>query len=212
MPPIERSPPRMNPPSDPPPEPPPPEPPPSEVTLWLAQFDAADAAVAPRLFELLYDELRRLARSQLRREDPGHTLSATALTHEAWFRLAAQTRTQWKNRAHFLAVAATMMRRILVNYAQAKRAAKREAERIDITLAGLEQLAGTPDRDVIAVHEALLAFEAVDARAARVVELRFFGGLEIEEIAELLGISPASVKRDWTLARAWLRRELSGGA
>ena len=201
----------MPPPTDSQPDPPP-EPAASDVTQWLAQFDAADPAVAPRLFELLYDELRRLARGQLRREDPGHTLSATALTHEAWFRLAAQTRTQWKNRAHFLAVAATMMRRILVNHAEAKRAAKREAERVHVTLAGLEQLAGTPDRDVIAVHEALLAFEAVDPRAARVVELRFFGGLEIDEIAELLVTSPATVKRDWTLARAWLRRELGGSA
>jgi RNA polymerase sigma factor (TIGR02999 family) len=185
---------------------------PAEVTQWLAQHDAADPAVAQRLFELLYDELRRLARSQLRREDPGHTLSATALTHEAWFRLSAQTRTQWKNRGHFLAVAATMMRRILVNHAEAKRAAKREADLVALTLSGIEQLAGTPDRDVVAVHEALLAFEALDARAAKVVELRFFGGLEIEEIAEVLGTSPATVKRDWTLARAWLQRELSGAA
>jgi RNA polymerase sigma factor (TIGR02999 family) len=184
---------------------------PSEVTQWLAQFDAADPAVAPRLFELLYDELRRLARSQLRRENPGHTLSATALTHEAWFRLSAQTRTQWKNRSHFLAVASTMMRRILVNHAQAHRAAKREAELVPLTLDGVEQIAGSPDRDVIAVHEALLAFEAIDARAAQVVELRFFGGLEIDEIAELLGTSPATVKRDWTLARAWLHRELRAG-
>jgi RNA polymerase sigma factor (TIGR02999 family) len=181
---------------------------PAEVTQWLAQFDAADPAVAARLFELLYAELRRLARSQLRREDPGHTLSATALTHEAWFRLSAQTRTQWKNRGHFLAVAATMMRRILVNHAEAKRAAKREAEIVALTVSGLEQLSAGPDRDVVAVHEALLAFEAVDARAAKVVELRFFGGLEIDEIGELLGISPATVKRDWTLAQAWLRREL----
>jgi RNA polymerase sigma factor (TIGR02999 family) len=181
---------------------------PAEVTQWLAQFDAADPAVAARLFELLYAELRRLARSQLRKEDPGHTLSATALTHEAWFRLSAQTRTQWKNRGHFLAVAATMMRRILVNHAEAKRAAKREAEIVALTVSGLEQLGAGPDCDVVAVHEALLAFEAVDARAAKVVELRFFGGLEIDEIGELLGISPATVKRDWTLAQAWLRREL----
>jgi len=183
---------------------------PSEITQWLAQFDAADPAQAQQLFEALYDELRRLARSQLRREDPGHTLSATALTHEAWFRLAAQTRTQWTNRGHFLAVAATMMRRILVNHAEARRAAKREAELVPLTLSGIEQIAGSPERDVVAVHEALLAFEALDARAAKVVELRFFGGLEIEEIAEALGLSAATVKRDWTVARAWLQRELSG--
>lgn len=183
---------------------------PSDVTQWLAQVgDASDPAVAQRLFEALYDELRRLARSQLRHEDPGHTLSATALTHEAWFRLAAQTRTQWKNRGHFLAVAATMMRRILVNHAEARRAAKRDAELVPVTLSGLEQLAGTPDRDVVAVHEALQAFEAVDPRAAKVVELRFFGGLENEEVADVLGLSPATVKRDWAIARAWLQRALA---
>lgn len=196
---------RMKPPSE------PAEPRSSDVTLWLAQLGGADPAVSSRLFELLYDELRRLARSQLRHENPGHTLSATALTHEAWFRLAEQTRTQWKNRSHFLAVAATMMRRILVNHAEARRAAKRDGALVPLTITGVEELAGEPDRDVVAVHEALLAFEALDARAARVVELRFFGGLEIEEVAELLGVSPATVKRDWTIARAWLRREMSGG-
>jgi RNA polymerase sigma factor (TIGR02999 family) len=185
---------------------------PADVTQWLAQIDASDPAVATQLFEMLYGELRRLARSHLRREDPGHTLSATALTHEAWFRLSAQTRTEWKNRGHFLAVASTMMRRILVNHAEARRAAKREAELVPLTLSGLEEIGAAPDRDVIAVHEALLAFEAIDARAAKVVELRYFGGLEIEEIAELQGTSPATVKRDWTLARAWLRRELGGQA
>lgn len=187
-------------------------PPPSaaEVTQWLAQIDASDPAVATRLFELLYTELRRLARSHLRREDPGHTLSATALTHEAWFRLSAQTRTEWKNRGHFLAVASTMMRRILVNHAEARRAAKREAELVPLTLSGLQEIGAAPDRDLIAVHDALLAFEAIDPRAAKVVELRYFGGLEIDEIAEVQGTSPATVKRDWTLARAWLRRELGG--
>jgi RNA polymerase sigma factor (TIGR02999 family) len=182
---------------------------PAEVTQWLTAVDAADPNVAQRLFELLYDELRRLARGQLRKEDPGHTLSATALTHEAWFRLSAQTRTQWKSRAHFLAIAATMMRRILVNHAEAKRAAKRDGDMLALTQSDLEQIAAEPDLDAAAVHEALLAFEAIDARAARVVELRCFGGLEIQEIAELTGLSPATVKRDWTLARAWLHRELS---
>lgn len=181
---------------------------PAEVTQWLAHVGTDQPAVAQQLFELLYGELRRLARSQLRREDAGHTLSATALTHEAWFRLSAQTRTQWKNRSHFLAVAATMMRRILINHAQARQTAKRDAELVPLTVAGLDQLAATPDQDVLAVHEALLAFEALDPRAAKVVELRFFGGLEVEEVAEALAISPATVKRDWTLAQAWLRREL----
>ena len=185
---------------------------PADITQWLVQQGAADPAVAQRLFELLYKDLRRLARGQLRKENPGHTLSATALTHEAWFRLSAQTRTQWTNRGHFMAVAATMMRRILVNHGEAKRADKRAAECVSLTLTGLEQLAGLPDRDVVAVHEALLAFETVDARAAKVVELRFFGGLEIAEVAEVMSLSPATVKRDWTIARAWLHRELSSGS
>jgi len=184
---------------------------PAEVTQWLDSLQAPDAAAGSRLFELLYDELRRIARSHLRREDPGHTLSATALAHEAWFRMADQNRTQWKNRGHFLAVASTMMRRILVNHELARRAAKRDAELVPVTLSGLEQLGAPPDRDLVAVHEALLAFEAIDPRAAKVVELRFFGGLENEEIGAVLGISLATVKRDWSLARAWLHRELGGG-
>ena len=182
----------------------------AQVTQWLSGLDSADPGTASKLFELLYDDLRRLARSHLRHEDSGHTLSATALAHEAWFRMAGQNRTQWKNRSHFLAVSSTMMRRILVNHAAAQQAAKRNAERVTITLDGLAQIGMAPDRDLVAVHEALLAFEALDARAAKVVELRFFGGLENDEVAEVLGISLATVKRDWTLARAWLHRALTG--
>ena len=185
-----------------------------ELTRWLSAQqqegdDPATAELGNRLFALLYDELRRMARSHLRREDAGHTLSATALSHEAWFRMAEQSRTQWRNRAHFLAVASLMMRRILVNHAMARRAEKRDAELVPVTLSGLEALALPADRDLVAVHEALLALEQMDPRAAKGVELRFFGGLENEEIAEVLGVSLATVKRDWALARAWLHRELS---
>ena len=188
----------------------------SDVTTWLAQLSAGDgsgqdkAAVGTQLFELLYDELRRIARSHLRKENAGHTLSATGLAHEAWFRMAEQTRTQWKNRNHFLAVASTMMRRILVNHELARRAHKRDVEMVSVTTGGLENISGAADADVVAVHEALLAFEAIDARAAKVVELRFFGGLENEEIAQVMGLSLATVKRDWVLARAWLQRSLQG--
>ncbi|OYU96683.1 MAG: hypothetical protein CFE45_19075 [Burkholderiales bacterium PBB5] len=175
---------------------------PGQVTQWLSALEVIEPTTANRLFEALYGELRRLARSHMRRESADHTLSATALAHEAWFRLSAQTRTQWRNRGHFLAVASTMMRRILVNHEQARRAAKRDMQLVAMTLSGLEQLGAAPDRDVVAVHEALLAFEA------EVVELRFFGGLENEEVAEVLGVSLATVKRDWTLARAWLHRAL----
>ena len=185
---------------------------PGQVTQWLAALDVIEPQTANRLFELLYDDLRRLARGHMRRENPAHTLSATALAHEAWFRMAEQTRTQWKNRNHFMAVASTMMRRILVNHELARRAAKRDVDLVMVTLSGMELLGAARDRDLVAVHEALLAFEPIDARAAKVVELRFFGGLENEEIADALGISLATVKRDWVLARAWLHRELGGGA
>ncbi len=181
-----------------------------EVTQWLHELGAATPGASSRLFEMLYDELRRMARSHLRREHPGHTLSATGLAHEAWFRMAEQSRTHWRNRSHFLAVASTMMRRILVNHELARRAAKRDAELVSLTLSGLEQIGLAPDHDVVAVHDALLAFETVDLRAAKVVELRFFGGLENEEVAQALDISLATVKRDWALARAWLHRELGG--
>ena len=183
---------------------------PGQVTQWLGGLAGMAPDTANRLFELLYDDLRRLARGHMRRENPGHTLSATALAHEAWFRMTEQTRTHWKNRSHFLAVSSTMMRRILVNHELARRAAKRDAELVVLTLDGLEQIGAPPDRDLVAVHEALLAFETVDARAAKVVELRFFGGLENDEIAQVLGVSLATVKRDWTLARAWLHRALNG--
>jgi RNA polymerase sigma factor (TIGR02999 family) len=181
----------------------------SDVTVWLRQLGEANPRASSQLFELLYEELRRVARNHLRRESAGHTLSATGLAHEAWFRMAEQVRTQWQNRSHFLAVASTMMRRILVNHELARRANKRDAELVPMTISGLEQLGGTPDRDLVAVHEALLAFEEVDARAAKVVELRFFGGLDNDEVAQALDVSLATVKRDWCVARAWLHRELA---
>jgi RNA polymerase sigma factor (TIGR02999 family) len=181
----------------------------ADVTVWLRQLGDENPGASSQLFELLYDELRRMARNHLRRENPGHTLSATSLAHEAWFRMAEQSRTQWQNRSHYLAVASTMMRRILVNHELARRANKRDAELVSVTLSGLEQIGAAPDRDLVAVHEALLAFEEVDKRAAKVVELRFFGGLENEEVAEALGVSLATIKRDWAVARAWLHRELA---
>ncbi len=189
---------------------------PADITQWLSQLDAdepspAGAAATDQLFAALYSELKRSANAQMRKEYAGHTLSATALTHEAWFRLAEQTRTRWQSRGHFLGMAAIMMRRILVNHAVAKQALKRDVSLVSLTLTEAQQVAGeAANGDVLRVHEALLAFEQVDARAAKVVELKFFGGLEIEEIAELLSLSPATVKRDWSLARAWLHRELGG--
>jgi RNA polymerase sigma factor (TIGR02999 family) len=182
-----------------------------DITLWLSQLDEGGGPAVDGLFAALYAELKRCASAQLRNEYAAHTLSTTALTHEAWFRLGEQTRTRWQSRGHFLAMASIMMRRILVNHAVAKRAAKRDAPLVSLTLTEAQQVAGdmAGGADVARVHEALLAFEQVDARAAKVVELRFFGGLENTEIAELLGLSLATVKRDWTLARAWLHRELA---
>ncbi len=182
---------------------------PGALTSWLAALEQHDELASRQLFELLYDDLRRMARSQMRRERPEHTLSATALAHEAWFRVAGQNRTRWRDRGHFMAVAATMMRRILVNHELARRADKRDAQMEPLTLGALDQLTDGPAADVVAVHEALLAFERVDPRAAKVVELRFFGGLDHDEIATLLGVSVPTLKRDWALARAWLRRELA---
>jgi RNA polymerase sigma factor (TIGR02999 family) len=181
---------------------------PADVTQWLHSMAEGSSAASARLFEVLYGDLRRLARSHMRREAAGHTLSATALVHEAWFRLADQDRTAWQNRGHFLAVASTMMRRILVNHERGRRADKRDAELLPLTLSGAEQISDGPGPDVVAVHDALLAFETVDPRAAKVVELRFFGGLEVEEVAQALDLSPATVKRDWAIARAWLERAL----
>jgi len=185
---------------------------PPELRQALQTLGAEDLGSpgTDELFARLYDELKRAARSQMRREDAAHTLSATALTHEAWLRLADQG-TRWQSRGHFLALAAIMMRRILVNHAQARQAAKRDAIRVPLTLAEAGAVAAPgQEAEVVRVHEALQAFERVDPRAARVVELKFFGGLEIDEIAELMGLSPATVKRDWALARAWLHRELQG--
>ena len=181
----------------------------ANVTHWLQQLDTGEAGTVDRLFAALYDELKRGAASQMRKEYAGHTLSATALTHEAWFRLTEQTRTQWESRSHFLGMASIMMRRILVNHAVAKQAAKRDAPLVSLTLTEAQQVAGNGQgAEVVRVHDALLAFEQVDPRAAKIVELKFFGGLENEEIAEVMGLSAATVKRDWSLARAWLHREL----
>lgn len=181
------------------------------LTDWLHELGTSPEAVEA-VYTRLYGELRRVAQLHMRREAAGHTMDPTALVHEAWLRLNGQTRAQWNNRGHFMAVASTMMRRILVDHALAKRAAKRDVDLEPISTTLADRHGDGLDGDVVAVHEALLALQTRDERAAKVVELKFFGGLEIEEIAQVLDISPATVKRDWTVARAWLRRELGGEA
>jgi RNA polymerase sigma factor (TIGR02999 family) len=182
----------------------------------LAVDDGAGDLPLGDVLRIAYDELRRLAGDFLRRERPDHTLQPTALVHEAYIRLTEQHGVVWRNRAHFLAVAATMMRRILVNHAEAHRAAKRgggeSCVTLDTSALGAAGAAVEPAVDVLALDEALTALATLDARAARVVELRFFAGLSVEETAEALRISPATVKREWTVARTWLRRELTRAA
>ena len=163
-----------------------------------------------KLMPAVYDELRRQAARYLRREKPGHTLQTTALIHEAYVRLVDQRNVQWQNRAHFFGIAAQMMRRILVDHARTKKRAKRGGSDIKVSLDDATVTVKAQDLDVVAVDEALTRLAKIDEQQSRVVELRFFSGLTVEETAEVMGISPATVKRDWSMAKAWLHRELSG--
>ena len=172
---------------------------------------ADDVASLDALFPAVYEELRRLAGRHLRRERPDHTLQPTALVHEAYMRLAEQHGAAWPSRAHFFGAAAVMMRRILVNHAHAHNAAKRGGGVTRVTLDESVSWAGERDVDLVALDEALTALADQDPRQGRVVELRFFAGLSVEATAEVLGISPATVKREWSVAKAWLRRELTRG-
>lgn len=178
------------------------------VTGLLVAAREGDRAAMQKLFPVVYDALRRIARKKLAGERRGHTLSTTALVHEAYLKLVRLDRVQWQGRAHFLAIAAQSMRNILVDHALRRNAAKRGGGREDGSLSEVLTLAEAPASDVLSLHQALKRLEALDARQSRVVECRFFAGMSVEETAEALGVSPASVKRDWTVARAWLNREL----
>ncbi len=173
----------------------------------LEQSTGGDARALDALFPLVYDELRRLARSYLRSERPGHTLQSTALVHEAYLRLVNQN-ASWQNRAHFFGIAAQMMRRILLDHARSHNAARRGQGACKVTLD--EQVAEVKlqDIDIMALDEALTRLAQFDAQQSRIVELRFFAGLSIEETSEVLKLSPATVKRDWAMAKAWLYREI----
>jgi RNA polymerase sigma factor (TIGR02999 family) len=186
-----------------------PDHPPASVTELLAQARAGDSSALANVFPLIYDELRRLAHQQLRREPDGHTLSPTALVHEAYMRLIDYTRMEWAGKAHFMAVAATAMRRILVDHARGHRSLKRGGTLGRVSLDSVEL--GTEDRAelLIALDEALQRLKQVDGRQAQVVECRFFGGMTEEETAEALGIGLRTAKRDWARAKSWLHRELA---
>jgi len=186
-------------------------PPRQEVTQVLVDWSAGDKNAAQRLMPLVYDELRSLARSYLQRERSDHTLQATGLVHEAYLRLVDQSSTNWQNRAHFFAVAAKVMRRILVDHARSHRAEKRGGDREKIEFNEGLLTPGERAVDLIALDEALEELGTFDARQSQIVELRFFGGLTNEEIGEALHISPRTIKREWRLAKAWLRRQIASG-
>ena len=178
-----------------------------EITRLLRAWADGNPEALNRLMPIVYDELRRAARNYMRRERTGHTLEATALANEVYLRLAAIDGVRWQDRAHFFAVAASMMRRILLDAARARAAGKRGGGDLRVTLS--DDLAASSEASrLIAIDDALQALDKMDSRKAQVVEMRFFGGLSVDEMAEVLKISPQSVKRDWKLARAWLLKEL----
>ena len=157
---------------------------------------------------LVYDEMRRLAHRYLRRERPGHTLQSTALVHEAFVRLTGNAPPQWEDRAHFFGIAAHLMRQILVEYARSRNADKRGGAMIKLAIDSVDEPSAKPDLDIVALDDALNDLARIDPQQSRVVELRFFSGLSIEDTAEVMGISESTVKRDWNAARVWLYREL----
>ena len=179
------------------------------ITELLVGYGRGDKEALDQLMPIVYEELRRQAARYLRREQPGHTLQTTALIHEAYVRLVDQHVVQWQNRAHFFGVAAQMMRRILVDHARTKKRVKRGGSDIRVSLADANVAVKGQDLDVVALDEALNRLAQIDEQQSRVVELRYFSGLTVEETAEVMGISKATVKRDWSVAKAWLYRELS---
>lgn len=187
------------------------EPFPQNVTKLLSQWSRGDQGALDALIPIVYEELRRVARYYLKQEKQSHTLSSTALVHEAYLRLVNQKEVTWQNRAHFFGVAAQMMRRILVDHARRRGYAKRGGGAMTLAL---EEAVATPQRreiDVVALDDALDSLAKLDERQSRMVELRFFGGLSIEETSEVLGVSTPTVKREWASARAWLFREITRG-
>lgn len=184
---------------------------PSEVTRMLLDWSNGDKAALDKLVPVVYEELRRLASYYMRRERPGHTLQTSALVNEAYMRLVDYRQMQWQSRAHFFAVAAQAMRRVLVDHARKQRFAKRGGGAVKVSLDESLAVSQKQAADLIALDDALTGLEAIDARKCRIVELRFIGGLNIEETAEVLDISPATVQREWRAAKAWLYRAIKEG-
>ena len=183
-----------------------------EVTLLLHRLNSGDKGATDQLITVVYDELRRLAAACMRRERADHTLQPTALVHEAWLRLVEQREWNPQNRAHFFGMATQVMRRILIDHARAANAEKRGGDQVVVSLENAMDVAADHPTQLLDVHLALERLDQLDQRRARVAEMRFFGGLSIDEIAEILGVAPRTVDRQWRAARAWLSRELSLGS
>ena len=183
---------------------------PGEVTQLLIEIRKGNKEAEAKLIPLVYGELRRIARGYMRGERPDHTLQPTALVHEAYLRLVEQRRVEWRNRAHFFGVAAQLMRRILVDHARAQQTDKRRAAHQAIPLEGAFAFSEEQSGQLVALDAALQRLAELDSRQSRIVELRFFAGLTVEDTAEVMGIAPRTVKRDWNVAKAWLHGELAG--
>lgn len=181
---------------------------PSEITGLLVDWSNGNKEALDRLLPLVEKELHRLAHSYMRRENPDHTLQTTALVNEAYLRLVDQKHTRWQNRAHFFGIAAQIMRRILMNYARDQHRAKRGGKAIQVSLSEASIISLEKTTELIALDEALHRLANVDERKSQVVELRYFGGLDVKETAEVLNVSPVTVQRDWKFAKAWLLREI----
>jgi RNA polymerase sigma factor (TIGR02999 family) len=183
-----------------------------EVTQLLRAWTAGDRDALEKLTPLVYEQLYRVAQRYMAGQRPGHTLQTTALVNEVYLRLVDCSRVNWQDRAHFLAVSAQLMRRILIDFARSRGYQKRGGDVVHLSLDDAPSVSNEPDADIVALDDALKALAEVDGRKSKVVELKFFGGLSIEETAEVLKVSTETVVRDWRLARAWLLRELSGEA
>lgn len=184
---------------------------PKEITRLLADWGRGDRAALAQLTPLVHAELRRIARRQMRGEQPGHTLQPTALVNEVFVRLAGQERFAWQDRAHFFAVCARMMRNILVDHARANARGKRGGGAVHVSLSEAATLAAGRDPDLIALSDALERLETLDPQKGRIIELRFFAGLSLEETAEVLAISVTTVRREWRRSKAWLFRAMTAG-